>query len=238
MLGPAPPAEMRRWIAANEPHTDSPLVAYGVGRASARLAHMEYRLDEAREHLAAADEALRELGFAILLTASGQNWSLIALAAGDVAEAARLLRRSYEEGLRLGDHSYHSTTTAMLADAVRRLGDMGEAESLALAAEAETAPADVITFAWTRATRALIAVGRDEPEAALALARDAVRYAELTDFPVAQAEALLAEGAVLRAAGRAAEARATFARAEALAAAKGDLPVRDRIRAAAGGGAV
>jgi ATP/maltotriose-dependent transcriptional regulator MalT len=180
---------------------------------------------------------LRELGYAVLLASSGQADSRVALAAGDVPEAVRVLRVSYEEGRRLGDRSYHSTTTAYLAEALRRDGQLEQAGRLALEAEEESAPEDVINYAVARGVLALIAASRGELGVALSLAHDAVRYAELTDFPIAQADALVALGGVLRAAGRDTEASAAFARAEALAEAKGDQPVGDRIRAVAAGAA-
>jgi tetratricopeptide (TPR) repeat protein len=235
MFGPANPREMERWAAATEQGEPSPVVAFGIELVRGVLATMEYRLDEARAHHEAADAILREVGFTLLLSASGQNTSRTALAAGDVAEAVRLLDESYELGRRLGDRSYHSTTAAQLAEALRRDGQLDAAEAMVGEAEEESAPEDVINFAITRATLALVAAARGDVDAALALAREAVGYAQLTDFAIHLADAQLALGVALRVAGRDAEAAEAFDRAIAIAEAKGDQPAADRMRAVAAG---
>jgi tetratricopeptide (TPR) repeat protein len=235
MLGPAPPAAMRAWIEATERESGGALARFGTEATRGVLATMEYRLDEARAHLAAGHAVLKELGFELLASSSGQLTSRVALAEGDVDEAVRLLRASFEAGARLGDRSYHSTTGAYLADALRRQGKLEEAERMALEMEVESAPEDVINFVITRGVRSLVAAARGDLERALDLAREAVGYAQQTDFPVHMAESLVTLGAVLRMAGDESEAAAAFERAAALADAKGDQPVADWVRAVEAG---
>jgi tetratricopeptide (TPR) repeat protein len=235
MLGPAPPAEMERWLAANEQDDATPLMASGSELVRGTLATMEYRLEEALAHFAAADAYLREVGWELLRSSSGQMTGRVALAGGDAEEAVRVLRESYDAGARLGDHSYHSTTAAQLAEALRQAGRLDEAEAMAREAEAESAPEDAINFAISRATRALIMAARGAAGEAVAVARSAVEHAERTDFPIARADALIALGAVLRAAGHEPEAATALEQAIAVAAAKGDQPMADRARAVAAG---
>jgi tetratricopeptide (TPR) repeat protein len=235
VLGPAPAHEIRRWIEATEDDDAPPMVRSGLELAAAALALMEYRVDDARAHHAVANGILRDMGFTLLLSSSGQNTARVALVEGDTSEAVRLLRASYEAGARLRDRSYHATTAAYLGEALRRAGQLDEAERIALESEAESAPEDVVNFAIAWATRGLIAGARGRLDEALDLTRRAVEHAELTDFPITVAEAYVAHGDVLRRAGRDAEAAAVFVHAAAVAEAKGDQPMADRARAVAAG---
>jgi tetratricopeptide (TPR) repeat protein len=234
-LGPADAAEMERWIAARADGGGSRFAEFSVDLARGCLATMEYRLDDAREAFARGDSLLRELGLTLLASSFGQTISRVELAVGDVPAAVRVLRASYDEGLALGDRGYHSSTAAMLSEALRRDGQIDEAIEIARVAEEESAPEDVINFASTRGTLGLIAAARGDLEAALEQTARAIAYAERTDLPIVRAEALLARGDVLRAAGREAEAAACFEQAVALAEAKGDQPMRDRALAVAAG---
>jgi AAA ATPase domain/Adenylate and Guanylate cyclase catalytic domain len=236
MLGPATPAEMEQWIETTSRGELPPMLAFGLELARGWLATMEYRLDEALEHFATADGLLRELGFDLLMSSSGQMTFRPLLVGGDVAGAISVLQRSYDEGRRIGDRSFLFTTAAYLAEVLRRAGRLDEAEALALEVERESASQDTLNFAFNRATRALVAAARGRLDDAVALGRSAVARAELTDMPVIRAEALVALGAVLRASTEEAEAADVLERAIALAEAKGDQPMADRARAVAAGG--
>jgi tetratricopeptide (TPR) repeat protein len=85
-------------------------------------------------------------------------------------------------------------------------GRYDEAEKLALEAEEASRPNDVHSQIIWRATMAKILARRDEFEAAEQLARDAVAFAEQSDFLHSHADACLDLAEVLRLGGRREEA--------------------------------
>jgi tetratricopeptide (TPR) repeat protein len=142
--------------------------------------------------------------------------------AGQLRKLGRLEEsvRAYEEVIALheslGQAGFLSTTLVELAEAKYDLGDLDEAERLAVEGEQMGGPDDVINFSRGRALRAVIAADRGSDEQALELAHSALEYAFRTDFPAEHGRAHEALAHVHRRAGRTADARSEYEQALAL----------------------
>jgi class 3 adenylate cyclase/predicted ATPase len=166
----------------------------------AGLEAMLGRFDEARELLARAAETLAE--YSVTLNASSHPQALVAMLAGDPAEAERCLRVDYENLANMGEKGYLSTTAAFLARAVQAQGRDGEAYELTEVAEQAGAADDFSTQVVWRGVRArLMAKGGATAEAER-LAREAVTLAKQTDRLNYHGGALADLAAVLRSAGQ------------------------------------
>jgi tetratricopeptide (TPR) repeat protein len=121
--------------------------------------------------------------------------------------------------------------STVLADVLEQAGDDAEAERFARIAEQASDPDDIDSQARWRAVQARLLAKRGRLQAAEGLAREAWRLAEPVDVLGLQADCQLALGAVLRAAGRDAEAQAAFALALDLLDRKGNLVLARRVRA-------
>jgi class 3 adenylate cyclase/tetratricopeptide (TPR) repeat protein len=186
--------------------------------AEARLAH------------ARSEQLFDELGLTTSQASMGMYAGISELITGDFERAERIFRRGYELLERLGEHSWLSTTAALLARAVYAQGRLDEAYDLTVASEQSTAQDDVGTHVIWRGTRAKVLAARGDTEAAEACAREAVRWARRTDFPTFQAEALADLGETLRLTGRDGEAMPFFEEARRLYDEKGDVVSATAIR--------
>jgi len=130
----------------------------------------------------------------------------------------------------MGERADLSTMSTVLADVLERAGDDAEAERFARISEQASDPDDIDSQARWRAVQARLLAKRGRLQAAEALAREAWRLAEPVDVLGLQADCQLALGAVLRAAGRDAEAQAAFAQALDLLDRKGNLVLARRVR--------
>jgi ATP/maltotriose-dependent transcriptional regulator MalT len=108
-------------------------------------------------------------------------------------------------------------------------GRLEEAEALSLEVEGIAAEDDVDAQTLWRLARAKVLARRGEFEQAEALARDAVRLLEPTDYVVNQIDGLACLASVLLLAGNEAESRSLLARARALATAKGSPVMLERL---------
>jgi tetratricopeptide (TPR) repeat protein len=126
----------------------------------------------------------------------------------------------------------YSSVAAMFARTLYARGRNDEAEYYTRASEAAAGPIDVLSQIYWRSTRAKVLAQRGELEAAEALAREAVAFAEESDFLIPRADALLDLAEVLRLAGRSDEPADAVARALALYEAKGNVVMAERTRAA------
>jgi DNA-binding SARP family transcriptional activator len=130
----------------------------------------------------------------------------IALFRSEPSSAEHELRPVYDQLRSIGEKSHFSSVATVLAQAVYAQGRYDEAEKLALEAEEASRPNDVHSQIIWRATMAKILARRDEFEAAEQLARDAVAFAERSDFLHSHADACLDLAEVLRLGGRRDEA--------------------------------
>jgi|GEM_PF-3812949 len=164
------------------------------------------------------------------LATTAESSGIVELLAGDLAAAERELRKGVELLDGMGERAYLSTMSTVLADVLERAGDDAEAERFARISEQASDPDDIDSQARWRAVQARLLAKRGRLQAAEALAREAWRLAEPVDVLGLQADCQLALGAVLRAAGRDAEAQAAFARALDLLDRKGNLVLARRVR--------
>ena len=144
--------------------------------------------------------------------------------------AGEEIRPMYEALKGLGEKSHFSTSAEVLAEALYIQGRYEEAEELSLECEAASRPNDVRSQILWRSNRAKLLARRGELEAGEQLAREAVEYAEASDFLVSHAEALLDLSEVLRLAGETQAAAKAVERALRLHEQKGNLVGAERAR--------
>ena len=120
---------------------------------------------------------------------------------------------------------------ALLARIVREQGRDAEAQALCEAAEHASAADDLEAQALWRMVRAPIAARAGDVAQAEAWAREAVEFAQRTEAPVLQGDALAELAAVLRLAGKTDEAAQAAAEAVALFTAKGNAVAAARAAA-------
>jgi DNA-binding SARP family transcriptional activator len=151
------------------------------------------------------------------------------------AAAERELRPLYEALKRIGEKSHFCSVATMLAQAVYDQGRYEEADRLAVDAERTARPNDVHSHIVWRGTRAKVRARRGDVEVAEALAREAVAYAEESDFLHSHAEALMDLAEVLEIAGRPQEAVRAVEQAISLHERKGNViaaaRAKERLRA-------
>jgi len=148
-------------------------------------------IDAARGVLARMREIAERQGQQIVLWASwGQNVGRTELLAGDPERAEQALRPSYEALREAGSLAFSSTLAGQLAHALVSLGRLDEAKTYAAEARAAAGEADVLSQILWRG--ALARAGVDGgPVERRALADEAVRLAETTEWPNVIADALL-----------------------------------------------
>ena len=208
----------------------SPVVLASVLHAIAPLRAMKGELEEARRLVDAGDEILGELGG--LHAAISQQEALVEMLAGRPWAAEARLRTGYDRLKQMGEKALLATTAAMLAQAVYAQGRPDEAEELCRLSKGAAAPNDLSAqIAW-RGVCARLSAERGLTDDAEALAREAVRLAEPTDFLNIRADALLDLAAVLRHSGQLTEAEQTIRAALELYERKGDIVSAERARSA------
>ena len=201
------------------------LVEASVKRALGRLRAMQGRVEEADALMRRGVGITQELGLTLQAAAAGgQGGAFVADLAGDLPRAVEVLRESVRELEEAGERSYLSTNAALLADVLVRLGEEdAEAERLADLARAISPEDDRSSQVGWRIARARLLARRGEHAEAQALAREAVRRADETDFLSNRGEAWLALADVLRADGRTGEATEAAECALRLFEAKGNV---------------
>ena len=172
----------------------------------AALHAMAGDFDEARRLVRAGDEILGELGD--LQSAVAQQEALVEMLAGEPAAAEARLRWGYERLEQMGEKALLASTAAMLAQVLYAQGRHDEAAELCGVSEEAAAEDDISAQIGWRSVRAKLLAGEGRADEAQALADEAVRLAERTDFLTLHADALLDLGEVLSAGGRADEADA------------------------------
>ncbi|MGI8480347.1 MAG: BTAD domain-containing putative transcriptional regulator, partial [Gaiellaceae bacterium] len=141
----------------------------------------------------------------------------------DPVSAERNLRPLYEGLKGLGEQSHFCSVSTMLAKATYEQGRYDEADELSREAERSSRPNDVHSHIVWRGTRAKVLARRGDFEAAEKLAREAVAYAEASDFLHSHADALTDLAEVLALAGRPEESASAIEPAIRLHEAKGNV---------------
>jgi tetratricopeptide (TPR) repeat protein len=151
--------------------------------------------------------------------------------ATDPAAAERDLRPVYDGLKKIGEKSHLCSIATVLAQAVYAQGRYEEADELALEAQQTARANDVHSHIVWRGIRAKVLARRGNFDAAQALGRDAVAYAEVSDFLHSHADALVDLAEVLTLAGKAREAVPLIERAIRLDDEKGNVVAVELARA-------
>ena len=208
---------------------DDPTVGGHTRYSLARLEAKRGRFDEARE---LADHALA------IFEDTGMAFGVwhplcraeIELLAGDEDAAERDLRRSLDPLVEMFDFPSATVAASLLAEVLVDRGQLAEADEL-VARAAEWAPKDQpIQHARVGAARARV-LARQGHADAKAVAREAVRLADTTDFLELRGDCRLAFADVLRRAGDEDGAAEALAEALRLYKLKGNVVSADRVRA-------
>jgi class 3 adenylate cyclase/tetratricopeptide (TPR) repeat protein len=177
-------------------------VAIGVTKARGALEAMRGRIEAARENIAQAKALTRELGDEVGRAGVLRTSGFVEMLAGDPMMAETELRAGYEIFDRIGDMGHLASLASGLGDAVYAQGRYDEALGLTEVVERITIEGDVDPEVLWRQLRAKVLARQGRHHEAEALVRDAVCRAAGTDFLDLHAHALLAQGEVLRLAGR------------------------------------
>jgi predicted ATPase/class 3 adenylate cyclase len=221
--------EAARSAAAGDPLAEAVVLFSLTG-----LYAMVERLDAAREARDRLRERLRELGMFVWLASSAEVSAVAEMVADELDAAESVLRTGIAELRRLGAEAYLASLLAMLAVTLARQGRSAEAIAAADESTQAAAEGDLLVHIFSSTARALGLSQLGDIEASVQAGRDAVRFAEKTDFLTFVADAQLALAKVLAAAGKDAEAGRAFARAIDTYHRKGNVPGEARARAAAG----
>ena len=179
----------------------------------AGLTAMRGEFDEARRLQEQARRVYEQLGMHFRIGVRTLIAAEIELLAGRADEAVKILRWGMDSLREMGVTSATSTLASFLADALVSAGATAEALSYAAIAEETSAKTDVVNQVLWRVARARAA-------GETALAREAWKIAEPTDYPDLKARTLVALGEV-------AEARRFYE-------AKGNTAAVERLSAYAG----
>ena len=221
-----------------EAHARSVLDNVALGARSRRalaglsaVAAHQGRFDEARSLQAQLDTTLDERGESLALASGKQGKGLLEILAGDLARAERLLREGWNELGEIGERGYRSTTGAVLAQVLARLGRHEEALAIVAEAEMLTSADDWMTTADALCARAYVASGRADHGAAVTYARRATELADEYEYVLTRTHFWLARGEILVAAGLLGEAREALAEAIRLSRIKGAGVHEERAQA-------
>lgn len=230
LLGPAragPAYERCRELLATE--WEDPLLAAEVAGATAGLAAMLGRHDDAEELMRRARSEMHDAGEWIWIVSFW--YSVIGIWHGDPVAAEVELRPAYDALKKIGEKSHFSSIAHGLAAAVYAQGRLEEAEQLTRECEEACRANDIHSHILWRSTRAKVLARRGEWVAADRLAREAIAFAETSDFLPAHADALADLAEVRELAGETEEACSALERALALHEEKGNALAGDLCRA-------
>ena len=212
-------------------HGDKKVVASALIAKAAFVAG-QGEFDEARRLIAAARTLLEEVALTVWLAgpvAQFAGW--VELLAGDPVAAERHLRWGYEKLNEIGELSWLSTTTALLAEAVYLSGRSEEAEELTRASEEYAGAEDSYSHALLRNVRAKVLARRGVAEGAEALARASVTLVDETDFLDLRWHTRMGLAEILCTGGRGDEARTVLVEAREIAERKGNVVAAQRAAA-------
>ena len=202
-----------------------------VLRNEARLESMRGNIEVARRLITDAVTMTRELGLEVTTAGVLYEAGRFELAAGDPVAAERALRPAVEALERIGDRGHFVTIAPILVDALFAQGRGQEAEQLIERVIEWAIPDDLDPQISWRRVKAKLLAERGNFEEAERLGREAVEFANRTDFVVETAAALEDLAEVLQLAGRPDDAAAELERALRLYDDKGDTDSAARTRA-------
>jgi tetratricopeptide (TPR) repeat protein len=212
VLGPTPAAEaVRKCESLLDEVAGDPMLELAVLGPLAYLVGIQGKRKEADDLIARGRRILGELDDSVWLFSVMLGF-YFAWASAPVA-AERDLRPVYEGLKRIGEKSHLCSMATVLAQAVYAQGRYDEAEELAREAQQTAQPNDVHSHIVSRSTQAKVLARRGDFVPAEALAREAVAFAEESDFLHSRGDAFTDFAEVLRLAGRDEEAADALERA-------------------------
>ena len=207
----------------------SPVAVARTFQPLAALHAMAGDFDEADRLVRAADEVLGELGG--LHSAIAHQEALVEMLADRPEAAEARLRSGYARLEEMGEKALLAGTAAMLAQVLCAQDRHEEAAEFCRVSQEAAAEDDLpAQVAWRAVLATLLAAQGRRLEEAQALAAEAVRLAERTDFLTFHAEALVSLGVVLRRVGRSNEADAAIRAALEVYRRKGDVVSAEHAR--------
>jgi tetratricopeptide (TPR) repeat protein len=179
------------------------------------------RIDEGRALIEAARERSAEFGSWNLYWGQ-QTWDMEKYG-GDLEGAERALRGEIECGERAGMIGTNSSTMGYLAECLCALETFDEVEEWVERSRRSTDEYDIESHLAWRKPEALLRAREGDHAGADAVAREALRLADDTDDPTAQADARIVLAETVRLAGRSEDAIGVFRAAIDLFEAKGNV---------------
>src|SRR5205085_8661572 len=198
---PAPEAERRCEQLLHEVAGER-FLEVTLNSVRAYLVAMQGRAEDARELLVRARAAASDSVELYRVPYFGIYVGFVRLM-DDPVHAAQELRAASRALEDVGEQTNYSTVTALLALALCALAEYAEAERSSRASEAAARANDVLANVVWRSARAMARAGLGDLEAAQSLAREAVAFAEQSDFSSAHGDALVVLAEILKRADRA-----------------------------------
>ncbi|MGH2484321.1 MAG: hypothetical protein ACRDE9_07675, partial [Candidatus Limnocylindria bacterium] len=216
VFGPTPVDEAVAELQSHIDRAASSAWTIGANHGIARLRALQGQFAEARERSARSLAAFEELGNRQQVASVIGSDGVIEHMLGNYAEAARLIRQSFDAMIAIGDQSFASTIAVGLGDAYLDLHQDEEAWRFGTIARDTSSTDDVASQAGGRAIQARVLSRRGDHDAAEALAREAAAIMAATDYLDQHADVLVHLARVLQEAGKADEAVAAAHEAVAL----------------------
>jgi class 3 adenylate cyclase/tetratricopeptide (TPR) repeat protein len=231
--GPAPAEDALRLVDELIEQASDVVAQAGLVLAKAIVVAMLGRAAEARGLLDESRGRYLEMGMRVSYAGTSMAVGWIGHYLGDSAWAEASLREGYEMLLEMGERSYLSTLTAVLAQVLCDQGRHEEAEEFTQVSKEAASPEDVASQMGWRSQQARVLARRGDLGEAERLAREAVALGASADNHHWRADMLLALAEVLEAAGRVEEAAAAAEEAASLYDRKGIAALTRRARALA-----
>ena len=187
--------------------------------------------DAAREFYESLRQLNLERGMALIGSTLAEERGSVELRAREWDAAERIYREAWDALAATGEQGFRATHGVNLAMALVPQGRFDEAEEIVGECEQMTSTDDFAAHCGVALVRARIASARGRHDDAVDYARAALELVAPTDYLETTAEAYVALGEVLLAAGNRSEAAAALESAEALALEKGSLVLAGEARA-------
>ncbi len=219
-LGPTPAPEGAHRVARLLELADDPYVEVHLLATLGYLTAIQGDVESALRLMGRGEALMRELGELL--------WLFPVYSAGigfwrpDADLAHDDLWRVYEQYKRTGEQSHFSSVATILAQAEYRRGHFAEADRLAEEAQQAARSNDIHSYIVLRGTRGKVLARGGDLAGGELLAREAVAFAETTDFLDSHAGVLLDLGEILARSGRPDEASAASEQALRLYEQKGN----------------
>ncbi|HJV14524.1 MAG TPA: AAA family ATPase [Propionibacteriaceae bacterium] len=230
-VGPYPADECLRAYATEFSFVkDSILSQAALDNLSGAALAMQGRADESRAQSQRAEQRVLDMGLPALSSGFylGRGEAERTLGRSDLAAA--YFRRSTETLDNLGETSFNSTATALLALVLCDLGRFDDAEPFVQRSRELSAEDDIASQAHMRMALARILSHRGNHVEALTTIAEAIAINESSDYLASIAESHETRAGVLLANGRVNEARAEFEQAAEMYERKGIVPWAGRVR--------